>query len=124
SGDGGFDLYLDNVGGPLLDDVLIRMNHYCRIAICGLLADYGSGRRTSPKEFDQILMRRLRVEGFFSPDFMDKGEELTGRLRAWVDSGELMMKYEVTHGLENALHAYEKLFTGGNTGKVMVELEA
>ena len=119
---GGIDVYFDNVGGPMLDEVLKRMNHYGRIAICGLLADYGSGKRTSPKEFDQILMRRLRVEGFFSPDFMDQGERLTARLKSWHEEGKLTMPYDVTKGLENTLAAYEKLFTGGNTGKVIVEV--
>ncbi len=119
---GGFDVYFDNVGGPLLDEVITRMNHYGRIAVCGLLSDYGSGQRTSPKEFDQILMRRLRIEGFFSPDFMDHGERLTARLRAWHEDGKLTMPYDVTQGLENTLSAYEKLFTGGNIGKVIVEL--
>ena len=120
---GGFDIYFDNVGGPLLDQVLTRMNHYGRIAVCGLLADYGSGARTAPAEFDQILMRRLQVEGFFSPDFMDQGERLTARLREWTESGQLQMPYDVTHGLENTLEAYAKLFTGSNIGKVIVELE-
>lgn len=120
---GGFDVYFDNVGGPLLDQVLTRMNHYGRIAVCGLLADYSAGTRTSPAEFDQVLMRRLRVEGFFSPDFMDQGERLTARLLEWHEAGALTMPYDVTHGLENTLHAYAKLFTGGNIGKVIVELE-
>ncbi len=120
---GGFDVYFDNVGGPLLDQVLTRMNHYGRIAVCGLLADYGSGGRTAPKEFDQVLMRRLRVEGFFSPDFMDQGERLTARLREWTETGQLQMRYDVTRGLENTLEAYAKLFTGSNIGKVIVELE-
>ena len=119
---GGFDVYFDNVGGKLLDEVLTRMNHYGRIAVCGLLADYGSGARTAPREFDQVLMRRLRVEGFFSPDFMDQGERLTARLRGWHEEGKLTMPYDVTRGLENTLKAYEKLFTGGNIGKVIVEL--
>ncbi len=120
---GGFDVYFDNVGGPVLDEVLTRMNHYGRIAVCGLLSDYGSGERTAPREYDQVLMRRLRVEGFFSPDFMDQGERLTARLRAWVESGDLTMPYDVTRGLENTLDAYAKLFTGDNIGKVIVELE-
>lgn len=120
---GGFDVYFDNVGGPMLDEVLTRMNHYGRIAVCGLLSDYSSGTRTAPAEFDQILMRRLRVEGFFSPDFMDQGERLTAQLKAWLDEGELTMPYDVTRGLENTLSAYAKLFTGGNIGKVIVELE-
>ncbi|QIQ87626.1 NADP-dependent oxidoreductase [Erythrobacter sp.] len=120
---GGFDVYFDNVGGPMLDEVLTRMNHYGRIAVCGLLADYNSGRRTAPREFDQILMRRLRVEGFFSPDFMHEGEALTARLREWTEAGDLVMPYDVTKGLDNTLAAYRKLFTGGNIGKVIVELE-
>lgn len=124
SADGsGFDVYFDNVGGALLDSVLTRMNHYGRVAVCGLLADYTSGARTSPCEFDQVLMRRLRIEGFFSPDFMHEGPVLTQRLRAWHEAGALKMPYDVTAGLENTLTAYAKLFTGGNIGKVIVELE-
>ncbi len=119
---GGIDVYFDNVGGPILDHVLKNMNHYGRIAVCGLVSDY-NGMRTAPAEFDQVLMRRLRIEGFFSPDFMDKGDELTARLKTWVDAGELAMPYDVTQGLEETLVAYEKLFTGGNIGKVIVELE-
>ncbi|MEL7199944.1 MAG: NADP-dependent oxidoreductase [Pseudomonadota bacterium] len=119
----GFDVYFDNVGGDILDAVLTRMNHYGRIAVCGLLSDYSSGSRTSPAEFDQVLMRRLRVEGFFSPDFMDQGERLTAQLKGWLDTGELTMPYDETRGLENTLAAYAKLFTGGNIGKVIVELE-
>lgn len=120
---GGVDVYFDNVGGGLLDQVLTRMNHYGRVAVCGLLADYTAGTRTAPREFDQVLMRRLRVEGFFSPDFMHEGPALTRRLRAWVEAGELTMPYDVTQGLENTLTAYAKLFTGANIGKVIVELE-
>ncbi len=120
---GGFDVYFDNVGGPILDEVLTRMNHYGRIAVCGLLSDYSSGLRTSPAEFDQVLMRRLRVEGFFSPDFMDQGERLTAQLKGWLDKGDLTMPYDVTHGLDKTLSAYAKLFTGGNIGKVIVELD-
>ncbi|HSF11511.1 MAG TPA: NADP-dependent oxidoreductase [Erythrobacter sp.] len=120
---GGFDVYFDNVGGPLLDQVLTRMNHYGRVAVCGLLADYTGGGRTSPREFDQVLMRRLRIEGFFSPDFMHEGPALTERLRSWHEAGELVMPYDVTTGLESTLTAYAKLFTGANIGKVIVELE-
>ena len=120
---GGVDVYFDNVGGPMLDSVMTRMNHYGRIAVCGLVSDYSSGTRTAPKEFDQVLMRRLHIEGFFSPDFMDQGERLNAQLKQWVDAKALAMPYDVTRGLENTLNAYEKLFTGGNIGKVIVELE-
>ena len=120
---GGIDVYFDNVGGSILEAVLASMALYGRVAVCGLIAEYADGGTGGPRNFDQVLMKRLRIEGFFSPDFMDQGEVLTARLRKWVDAGELALPYDVTCGLENTLGAYGKLFTGGNIGKVLVELE-
>ncbi len=121
---GGIDVYFDNVGGPLLDEVLVNMNHYGRVAVCGLVADYSTGNRTAPREFDQVLMRRLRIEGFFSPDFMHHGPELTERLLEWYRAGELDLPYDVTTGLENTLTAYGRMLSGAGIGKVIVELDA
>jgi NADPH-dependent curcumin reductase CurA len=120
---GGIDVYFDNVGGPLLDDVLVSMNHYGRVAVCGLVADYNSATRTAPREFDQVLMRRLRIEGFFSPDFMHHVPELTERLKGWYNAGHFDLPYDVTRGLENTLTAYDRMLSGANLGKVIVELE-
>ena len=120
---GGIDVYFDNVGGPLLDAVLPQMNHYGRIAVCGLVSDYTTGQRTAPREFDQVLMRRLRIEGFFSPDFMDKGAELTARLRIWYEDGRLRLPFDTVAGLKNTLVGYRRMLTGANTGKAIVELQ-
>ena len=121
AGLGGVDVYFDNVGGPLFDAILPTMNLYGRIALCGLIASYEDDGMTV-RRFDQILMRRLQVTGFFSPDFATRGEELTARLREWFDAGQLAMPFDETIGLENILSAYAKLFTGGNVGKVLVQL--
>lgn len=121
--EGGINAYFDNVGGPILDEVLPNMALYGRVALCGLLAQYkGDGRGQGPHNFDQILMKRLRVEGFFSPDFMDQGERLTAQLKTWLDQGLIDTPFDVTDGIENVLTAYDKLFSGGNIGKVLVKL--
>jgi NADPH-dependent curcumin reductase CurA len=121
--EGGINAYFDNVGGPILDAVLPNMALYGRIALCGLLAQYeGDGRGRGPEQFDQILMKRLRIEGFFSPDFADQGERLTAELKQWLDQGLVDTPFDVTEGMENVLTAYEKLFTGGNIGKVLVKI--
>lgn len=121
--DGGINAYFDNVGGPILDAVLPNMAHYGRVAICGLLAQYkGDGRGQGPENFDQILMKRLRIEGFFCPDFMDQGDKLTAQLKEWLDQGLIDTPFDVTDGVENVLSAYDKLFSGGNIGKVLVKL--
>jgi NADPH-dependent curcumin reductase CurA len=120
---GGIHVYFDNVGGPLLDLVLPNMAHYGRIAICGLIASYdGAEGATGPRRFDQILMRRLTVSGFFSPDFMQRADEINGLMRPWLDAERITMRFDVTQGLDNIPAAYRKLFVGGNIGKVLVAL--
>ena len=120
---GGVNAYFDNVGGPILDAVLPNMAHYGRVAICGLVAGYDNDApMPGPARFDQILMRRLRVEGFFIPDFLERGAEFMPRLRTWLDAGKLRVRFDETGGIENVLTAYERMLTGKSTGKVIVKL--
>lgn len=120
--DGGINVYFDNVGGPILDAVFPNMALYGRIAISGMIADYERDTPRGPKRFDQILMKRLTVQGFFSPDFMDQGPRLSAILREMMDAGDLIMPFYETEGLENMLTAYSKLFSGQNIGKVVLKL--
>lgn len=121
--EGGVHAYFDNVGGPLLDALLPNMAHYGRIAICGLVASYDGDRpMPGPARFDQILMRRLRVEGFFIPDFLERGAEFLPQLREWLDAGVLKMRFDEFAGLERVLDAYGHMLGGGNIGKVLVRV--
>lgn len=122
---GGVHAFFDNVGGPILDAVLPNMAHYGRIAICGMVAGYDADKPLpGPARFDQILMRRLRVEGFFIPDFLHRGSEFLPQLRAWADAGELVMQFDETHGLDNVLVAYQRMLSGKNIGKTIVRVAA
>ncbi|QZP07568.1 NADP-dependent oxidoreductase [Caenibius sp. WL] len=121
--DGGINAFFDNVGGPILDAVLPNMAHYGRVAICGMVASYDSDEALpGPAKFDQILMRRLRVEGFFIPDFLHRGSEFLPQLRRWADAGQLQMRFDETQGLENVLVAYDRMLSGKNIGKVIVKV--
>ncbi|MCT2401720.1 NADP-dependent oxidoreductase [Novosphingobium mangrovi (ex Huang et al. 2023)] len=121
--EGGISAFFDNVGGPILDAVLPNMAHYGRVAICGMVAGYDADApMPGPARFDQILMRRLRVEGFFIPDFLERGAKFMPRLREWLDAGKLTMRFDETKGIGNVLAAYERMLTGRNIGKVIVRL--
>jgi NADPH-dependent curcumin reductase CurA len=121
--DGGINAYFDNVGGPMLDAVLPNMAHYGRVAVCGMVAAYDSDTPLpGPARFDQVLMRRLRIEGFFIPDFLHRGAEFLPQLRSWLDAGKLAMRFDETQGLDNVLTAYARMLSGGSTGKVIVRL--
>jgi len=120
---GGINAYFDNVGGPMLDAVLPNMAHYGRIALCGLVSTYDSDAPVpGPARFDQLLMRRLTITGFFLPDFLDRAGAYLPQLRAWLDAGKLAMRFEETHGLERALDAYAGMLTGRNIGKAIVRV--
>lgn len=120
---GGINAYFDNVGGPLLDAVLPNMAHYGRVAVCGMVAAYDSETPLpGPARFDQVLMRRLRIEGFFIPDFLHRGAEFLPRLKSWFESGQLTSRFDETEGLENVLLAYDRMLSGRNIGKTIVRL--
>ena len=120
---GGVNAYFDNVGGPILDAVLPNMAHYGRVAVCGMVAAYDNDAPLpGPARFDQVLMRRLRIEGFFIPDFLHRGAEFLPVLREWVDAGRLKVAFDQTEGLDNVLVAYGRMLSGKNTGKVIVKV--
>ena len=121
--EGGVHGYFDNVGGPILDAVLPNMAHYGRVAVCGMVAAYDNDAPLpGPARFDQVLMRRLRIEGFFIPDFLHRGAEFLPTLREWVDAGKLTVNLDETQGLENTLVAYDRMLSGKAMGKVIVKV--
>lgn len=121
--EGGVHAYFDNVGGPLLDAVLPNMAHYGRVAVCGMVAAYDNDAPLpGPARFDQVLMRRLRIEGFFIPDFLHRGAEFLPILRQWVDAGTLTVNLDETQWLENTLVAYDRMLSGKAIGKVIVKV--
>jgi hypothetical protein len=120
---GGLNAYFDNVGGPILDAVLPNMALYGRVAVCGLVAAYDNDAPLpGPARYDQVLMKRLRIEGFFLPDFFGQTERFLPPLRAWLEEGRLAMRLDETQGLENVLKAYARMLNGGAIGKVVVKV--
>jgi NADPH-dependent curcumin reductase CurA len=119
----GVNAYFDNVGVPLLDAVIPHMALHGRIAVCGLVATYDSDTPLpGPATFDQVLMKRLRIEGFFLPDHLDRAGEFFATLSNWVEEGKLFVPFDETEGLENVLTGYARMLTGRNIGKVVVKV--
>jgi NADPH-dependent curcumin reductase CurA len=119
----GVDVAFENVGGQILDAVLARMAPFGRVGICGLIINFERDEAApGPSKFDQVLMKRLKITGFFSPDFEYRGPEINRVLRPWYEAGELKMVFDETEGLERTPEAYTKLFTGAKVGKSLVRL--
>jgi NADPH-dependent curcumin reductase CurA len=117
------DVYFDNVGGAILDAVLGRLNQHGRVVLCGAISTYNAqGRPPGPSNYLNLISRRGRMEGFITLDYWDRFPECFEQMRAWADEGRLTWREQVFDGLDTAPEALNALFTGANTGKVIVAL--
>lgn len=119
----GIDVDFENVGGDILDAVLSRINLNARIALCGLISSYNATAPVpGPYYFANILMKRVTVQGFIIMDFAPRFAEGVAALAQWVADGRIKYRDHVVSGLENAPEAINQLFTGGNIGKLLIQV--
>jgi NADPH-dependent curcumin reductase CurA len=118
----GIDGYFDNVGGPVLDAVLSRMNAFGRIAVCGLIAGYND-EPIPVHNFRSVLTNRLRIQGFIVSEFPDAWPPALAELAAKVADGSLKYRETVARGLDAAPAAFMGLLRGENVGKQLVSLD-
>ncbi len=119
----GVDVFFDNVGGDILEAALGRLALGGRIVMCGAIATYNDDEpRPGPKNLSNLISMRGRMQGFIILDYMARAAEAIGDLATWVMAGELKYAVDIVDGLDNAPVALDRLFTGANSGKVMVKL--
>jgi len=119
----GVDVYFDNVGGDILDVAITNLSNHGRIVLCGAIAQYNDERpRPGPRSLPMLISKRGRMQGFIVLDYMDRAAEAIADLSIWVQNGQISYRTDVVDGLDNAPAALDRLFTGKNTGKVMVRL--
>ena len=119
----GVDVNFENVGGEIMDAVFSRMNNFGRMVLCGMISTYNAGGvPAGPTDFSRILMHRLTVKGFIIIDYLPRAAEALAELGPLVASGALKWKVHVEDGLENAVAAVGRLFTGDHDGKLLLRI--
>src|ERR1700691_5904878 len=119
----GIDLYFDNVGGEILNACLARLALRGRIVLCGAISSYNArDRATGPSNYAALIIPRGRMEGFLILDYFDRFPQAQAELAGWLAAGQLKAAEHIVEGLERAPEALNLLFTGGNTGKVIVRV--
>jgi NADPH-dependent curcumin reductase CurA len=119
----GIDVDFENVGGRTLEAVLGRINLGARIALCGMISQYNAtGPEPGPSNLANLLMQRGRIQGFIVLDYLGRAREAAEELIGWHLAGRMKYRLDVSDGLELAPAALGKLFTGANTGKVLVKV--
>jgi NADPH-dependent curcumin reductase CurA len=117
----GIDGHFENVGGMVLDAVMLRTNAFSRIAVCGMIAGY-DGQPLPMANPALILVNRMRVEGFIVSEHMEIWPAALTELGQLVGSGTFRPRESVAEGIESAPDAFIGLLKGRNFGKQLVKL--
>ena len=117
----GVDGYFENVGGMALDAVMLCMNDFGRIALCGMIAGYDG--KPLPMNYPALILRsRLRIQGFIVTEHLDVWPKALQELGELVAKGKLRPRESVAQGLAAAPEAFLGLLKGKNVGKQIVKL--
>ena len=120
---GGVDIYFDNVGGEILDDVLARINRKARIIICGAISQYNNTTAVQgPKNYLSLLVNRARMEGIVVFDYADRYHLAVAEMAGYLKEGRMKSKEDVVVGLQTFPETLLKLFNGENFGKLVLEV--
>ncbi|MBV8361446.1 MAG: NADP-dependent oxidoreductase [Deltaproteobacteria bacterium] len=121
----GIDIYFDNVGGEILDEVMARIANGARIVLCGGISQYNQPQGVfgaGPKNYFNLILRNARMEGYIVLKFAKRFPEAVAELARWHAEGRIKNQLDVAHGLENAPKTIIRLFTGANFGKQLLQL--
>jgi NADPH-dependent curcumin reductase CurA len=120
----GIDVYFDNVGGEHLNAALPRMNALGRIAVCGMISAYNNfGAISEPvTTLSNMIYNRLTMKGFVFYEFEPMRAQFLADMKRWLKEGRIHYRTTVLQGIEQAPTALIGLFSGANTGKMLVQL--
>jgi NADPH-dependent curcumin reductase CurA len=119
----GVDVYYENVGGAILDAVLAVINPFARIALCGMISQYNMETPPpGPSNLRNMVGNRVLMQGFIISDHMQRYPEFLAEVGGWLKAGRLKYQETVVDGLDRAVTAFLGLFSGDNTGKMVVKL--
>ncbi len=119
----GVDVYFENVGGDLLTAALNVMKPFGRIVMCGLISVYNAETpQPGPWNLFHVVAKRLKMQGFIVSDHNDILPQFTADMAKWLKEGRIKYKETVYEGIEKAPDAFLGLFSGANTGKMLVRL--
>jgi NADPH-dependent curcumin reductase CurA len=118
----GIDVYFDNVGGEHLDAALATARKDARFAICGMIDGYNSGEPTSLRFLMRLIAMRVRMQGFIYTDYLGQLGDFYRDMGGWIATGKVQSRDTVMDGLDQTFEAFLGLFSGANTGKMLVRL--
>ena len=120
---GGVNVIFENVGGEILDAGLNNLAMHARIGLCGLISEYNNAEeKTGARNVWQLIVKRASITGLLVADYVPRFGEGIMAMAGWLSEGKLVFDEHVDDGIENALPAFMRLFSGTNDGKMILKI--
>lgn len=119
----GVDVYFDNVGGKMLDDVLMVVRNEARVVLCGLISTYGSKDPYRLKNYARLITKRASMQGFLYFDYAKQFPQAIAELQQQMSEGKMKTRVDMLYGIEECPRGLRRLLMGENEGKVIVQVE-
>lgn len=117
------DVFFDNVGGSTLEAAIEQIAEHGRIVLCGAISTYNDAEpQPGPRNLMNLIIRRVRMQGFITVDFLDRMGEAQAALMEWVFSGQIKYREDVQRGFKNIPQTFLRLFSGDNQGKQLLQI--
>ncbi|XP_031482058.1 2-alkenal reductase (NADP(+)-dependent)-like [Nymphaea colorata] len=116
----GIDIYFENVGGPMLDAVLLNMKLHGRISVCGMISQYNLEKPQGIHNLRQVVAKRINIQGFLQSDHFHLYPQFRHLTLRYIKEGKITYVEDIAEGLEAAPAALVGIFKGRNIGKQSV----
>ena len=118
----GVDILFENVGGIILEAGIFNLARNARVILCGLISEYNETQKTGIRNLWQVLTKEATIHGFLISAYVSRFGEGVAQMAQWMADGRLHMDEDIQEGLENAYPAFMRLFSGANTGKLVLKI--
>lgn len=120
---GGVNVIFENVGGDILDAGLNNLAMGARIGLCGLISEYNNATgKTGARNIWQLIVKRASMTGLLVADYVPRFAEGVETMAGWTQAGKLRFDEHIDDGIENALPAFQRLFSGSHDGKMILRI--
>ncbi|EHJ08527.1 NADP-dependent oxidoreductase [Staphylococcus simiae] len=119
----GVDVYFENVGGVVGDEVFKHLNRFARIPVCGAISSYNHPEEDiGPRIQGSLIKKQAMMRGFLVAEFASDFKAASEQLAQWVQQGKIKSQVTVEEGFDHAPQAFRNLFTGDNFGKQVIKV--
>lgn len=118
----GVHVFYDNVGGPLLDNVMANLGRGARVVICGAISQYNASEMYGPKNYMKIVTARGYITGIIVFDYINEYPRAVKEMSQWISEGKLKTKEHIVNGISNFPSTLQMLFSGENFGKLLLKI--